>query len=94
MIKCSLCGVEFKNGAGLAGHKRLVHPGGVHVDGHKVEEHLDLIDKALNVLTASIIVHQEIHHGLLMEESRLKRFPPGVLVALENMRKQSTEGST
>ena len=26
MVKCELCGKEFKNNAGLAGHKQIAHP--------------------------------------------------------------------
>ena len=41
MSKCSICGREFKNDAGLSGHMRFSHPAAISVDGQKLEERLN-----------------------------------------------------
>ncbi len=40
MVKCWLCGREFKDKAGLSGHMRFSHPSARPVDGDKLEERL------------------------------------------------------
>lgn len=51
MVKCLLCGREFKNEAGLSGHIRMAHPSASTVDGHKLEARLGAVEVALKSLT-------------------------------------------
>ena len=48
MVKCDLCGKEFKDKAGLSGHMRLVHPAVKTVDGHEIENRLSALETAIH----------------------------------------------
>jgi len=54
MVKCLICEKEFKNGAGLSGHTRFSHPSAVAVDGHKVEQRLDMVEENIKSLSDMI----------------------------------------
>ncbi|MBA7545700.1 hypothetical protein ES705_38074 [subsurface metagenome] len=47
MVKCDLCGKEFKDKAGLSGHIRLVHPAVKTVDGHEIENRLSALETTI-----------------------------------------------
>ncbi len=57
MVKCELCGKEFKNEAGLAGHMRLVHPTTV-IDGQELKKRLVALEEELKRVTVGTHKHK------------------------------------
>ena len=60
MIKCELCGKAFKNKAGLAGHKQLIHPDNAPVETSKIMMCILELGKGLDIIIAN--------QGLIIQE--------------------------
>lgn len=50
MVKCLLCGKEFKNEAGLSGHIRMVHPDAVPIASNDLNRRLEAVELGVNNL--------------------------------------------
>ena len=70
MVKCDLCGKEFKDKAGLSGHTRLVHPGIKTVDGHEIENRLSALETTIKTQALEDCFKAEL--GGLEERSKVR----------------------
>ncbi|MBA7553923.1 hypothetical protein ES705_46527 [subsurface metagenome] len=85
MVKCLLCGREFKNEAGLSGHMRMVHPTAIPVDGGKLETRLVAIETAVLGLAkqmAELLPEPAIWHLLHLANQHKIELPPESLARL------------
>ena len=65
MVKCEVCGKEFKNGAGLVGHMRMAHPDSVPVPSSELLSSLNSIHELLNTVAKSL---KELHDVVIHPE--------------------------
>ncbi|MBA7591983.1 hypothetical protein ES708_34154 [subsurface metagenome] len=65
MVKCLLCGREFKNGSGLSGHMQFSHPSASTVDGDEIKARLQAVETSVDFLRAIVDEISRVLQGLV-----------------------------
>jgi len=55
MVKCLLCGRDFKNDSGLTAHVRMSHPTASIIDGQEIEARMATIEHDIKFLRELIV---------------------------------------
>lgn len=76
MVKCLLCGKEFKNEAGLSGHIRMVHPDAIPVASSDLDRRLEAVELRIDNLMGLMekVVDRVVDNFKLLKEREVEDY--------------------